>query len=81
MMTHNIRYSKRTCFIYKQNQLLGKIQFQRDAKIGIWRVTYLSADLPVNSDDRPSDIHAKLCSLELSWRWGKIYHCYNQLRF
>ncbi|MEP4891875.1 MAG: hypothetical protein ABJV04_17770 [Aliiglaciecola sp.] len=80
MLTNNIRYSQRTCFVYKQNQLIGKIQFQRDANIGIWQVRYLSSDLPIHSADQPSEIHSKLSDLGLSWRWGKIYHRYRQQR-
>ena len=80
MQTSKIRYSKRTCFVYKQNQLIGKIQFQRDANIGIWRVRYLSSDLPINSADQPSEIQLKLCNLGLSWQWGKLYHSYQHDR-
>ena len=79
MYAPKIRYSKRTCFVYKNTTLIGKMQFQKDPKVNIWRIVYLSADLPINSSDRPCDIHEKLCDNGLTWRWGKIYHCYSYL--
>lgn len=81
MQKSTIRYSKRTCFVYKESLLIGKIQFKREQHIGIWRVVYLSPDLPINSTDRPKDIQEKLCELELNWRWGKIYHCRSDIRY
>ncbi|GAA0859214.1 hypothetical protein GCM10009114_31820 [Aliiglaciecola litoralis] len=75
MRDTNYRYSRRTCFIYNaNNELIGKIQFQRDPHFKRWKIQYLSDSLPIHSYDRPCDVKEKLVELDLTWAWGDIKH-------
>lgn len=75
MQTPKIRYSRRTCFVYNQQaELIGKIQFQRDANFLVWKIKYLSDQLPIHSYDRPCDVKDKLEKNQFTWQWGPIKH-------
>jgi hypothetical protein len=82
MQYDKIRYSRRTCFIYQHGtELVGKIQFQREPNFKVWKIQYLSDNLPIHSYDRPVDVKEKLLELDFTWSWGEIKHYYGYQRF
>lgn len=71
--------SRRTCFVFNAaGDQVGKIQFQQDRNFKVWRIKYLSVDLPVHSYDRPEDVREKLLDLGYTWSWGEIRHKYSR---
>lgn len=77
MQNSTIRYSQCACTVLdKQGQVVGKILFQREQHFKVWRIRYLSDQLPINSFDRAEDVREKLENHELTWRWGPVRHYY-----
>ena len=82
MFNTNIRYSRRTCYVFNQcGELVGKIQWQKDRAFQRWQIRFLSETLPVNSYDAPDVVREKLEQNNLRWQWQKIRHYYGYQRF
>lgn len=82
MLMGNIKYSRRTCHVYDQaGNEVGRIQFQRDPHFALWRVKYLSDQLPINSYDLVDEIKDKLLDKGYTWSWGRIKHHYRSGRY
>ncbi len=75
MQTNIIHSSRRTCIVFDSDgKEIGKIQFQQDRNFKVWKIKYLSSNLPIHSYDRPEDVKEKLLDLGYDWRWGPIKH-------
>ena len=72
-----IKYSTRTCQITdQQGKVVGKIQMQRNPIFLTWKIKYLSANLPISSDDTVEQIKDQLLKHGLQWHWGELKHYY-----